>query len=63
MGEFDKGKMIIYYVSVSLCLFSILVYIFTVLCLFQCFKVNLEVNGRNEPKLVKSSETGAKLES
>ena len=37
--EFDKGKIIIIYVSVSLCLFSIFLCIFLVLCLFLCFVV------------------------
>ena len=57
----NKGKMVIYYVPVSPCLFIILVYIFVVLCLFYCFRVILEVNGRKERKLGENEQTGIKL--
>ena len=50
MGEFDKGEMVIYYVLISLFLFSILVYIVIVLSLFQCFRVILEGNGKKRAK-------------
>ena len=58
MGEFDKGKIGIYYMLVSLCLFSIPVYIFVVLCLFYCFRVILEGNGRKERKLDENKQNG-----
>ena len=62
MNEFDKGKMVIYYVLVSLCLFSILVYIFVVIYLFSCFRVILEGNGRKERKLGENEQNWMKLQ-
>ena len=52
--------MIIYYVLVSLCLFSILVYIFVVIYLFSCFRVILEGNGRKELKLGENEQNWMK---
>ena len=62
LGLDDKGKMVIYYMTVSLCLFSILVYIFVVLCLFYCSRVILEGNGRKEQKLSENEKNRTKLQ-
>ena len=50
---YDKGKIVNYLLSISLCLFCIFLFIILVLCFFQCFMLILEGNRRNKLKWVK----------
>ena len=60
MGEFDKGKIVNNLVSISIYFFCIFLFIFMVLCLFWCFRSNLEGYGRKELKQVKKGQNWQK---
>ena len=59
-GGFDKGKIVKNLMSISICLFCIFLFIFIVLCLFWCFRSNLEKYGRKEPEQVKKGQNWQK---
>ena len=59
----DKGKMVIYYMSVSLCLFSILDYIFLVLCCFSVLESFWKETEERSENRAKTSKIGKKLKS
>ena len=52
------GKIVNYLLSIYLYLFCIFLFIITILFLFQCHRLNLEGNGRNELKRGKIEQNG-----
>ena len=52
----NKGKIVNFLLSISLYLFCIFLFIIMVLCLFKCFKSNLEGNRIKELKWVKKRQ-------
>ena len=54
--EFDKGKIVKSLLLIFLYLFCIFLFIITMLCLFQCFRLILEENRRKKLKWVENKQ-------